>query len=112
MSSIPHLSNSSFPTGLSESKRKRRSYRPEHVPAPWKWRFGESRALRYLGAFIGGFLVLCGARLAGGCTSGHGISGGPQFNVSSWIFFPSFFAAGIVTAFVLFGKEGRRHVQD
>ena len=89
-----------------------RSHESEHVPALWKWRFGESRGLRYFGAFVGGFLVLFGARMAGGCTSGHGISGGLQFSVSSWIFFASFFSAGLATAFVLFGKEGRRHVRD
>jgi len=82
----------------------------ERVPELWAWRFGPSAALRYLGAFVGGVLVLVGARLAGGCTSGHGISGGLQFAVSSWIFFVSFFLAGIGTAFVMFGKEGRRHV--
>ena len=98
--------------GAAVSALLSRSYQPEHVPALWKWRFGESRTVRYLGAFFGGFLVLFGARLAGGCTSGHGISGGLQLSVGSWIFFASFFAAGLVTAFVLFGKEGRRHVQD
>ena len=34
-------------------------------------------------AFAGGFLMLFGARLAGGCTSGHGISGMPLLNVLS-----------------------------
>jgi uncharacterized membrane protein YedE/YeeE len=87
-----------------------RSFRVERVPALWKWRCGESRLLRYFGAFVGGFLVLFGARLAGGCTSGHGISGALQFSLSSWVFFASFFTAGIATAFIIFGKEGRRHV--
>ena len=34
-------------------------------------------------AFAGGFLMLFGARLGGGCTSGHGISGMPLLNVLS-----------------------------
>src|SRR5208282_2930095 len=34
-----------------------------------------SASRRYLEAFLGGFLVIFGARLAGGCTSGHIISG-------------------------------------
>ena len=54
--------------------------------------------------------MLFGARMAGGCTSGHGISGGLQLAVSSWAFFIAMFASGLVTAFVLFGKEGRNHV--
>jgi uncharacterized membrane protein YedE/YeeE len=82
----------------------------ERVPELWAWRFGPVASFRYLGAFVGGVLVLFGARLAGGCTSGHGISGGLQFAISSWIFFASFFLAGIATAFALFGTEGRRHV--
>jgi len=84
--------------------------RVERVPEVWAARFGAGRWTRYLGAFIGGILILFGARMAGGCTSGHGISGGLQLSVSSWLFFFSFFSAGIVTAFILFGKEGRNYV--
>ncbi len=82
----------------------------EHVPELWKQRFGPSRTLRYLGAFVGGVILMYGARLADGCTSGHGISGSLQLAASSWAFMVSFFASGIVTAFVLYGKAGRSHV--
>lgn len=87
-----------------------RSYKVERVPDLWAWRFGPARAERYIAAFPGGILVLFGARLADGCTSGHGISGSLQFAVSSWVFFVSFFLAALATAFVPFGKEGRKHV--
>ena len=53
-------------------------------------------------AFLGGAILLFGARLAGGCTSGHGISGTLQLALSGWIFFPVMFGAGIVTARLLF----------
>jgi len=53
---------------------------------------------RYADAFIGGFLILFGARLAGGCTSGHIISGMTQLAVSSTIFAAAVFAGGIGTA--------------
>jgi hypothetical protein len=43
-----------------------------------------------------------GARWAGGCTSGHGISGTLQLAVSSWLATLSFFAGGIVTALLLY----------
>jgi hypothetical protein len=46
-----------------------------------------------------------GARLAGGCTSGHGISGSLQLALSGWVFFASVFVSGILTALMLFGKE-------
>lgn len=53
---------------------------------------------RYVNAFLGGVLILFGARLAGGCTSGHIISGITQLSVASIIFAVGVFAAGIVTA--------------
>jgi uncharacterized membrane protein YedE/YeeE len=44
-----------------------------------------------------------GARWAGGCTSGHGISGSLQLSVASWVAVFCFFAGGIATAMLLFG---------
>ena len=84
----------------------------ERVPGLWRWRFGASRGVRYLLAFVGGVILLYGARIAGGCTSGHGISGGLQLAVSSWVWIIAMFASGIVTAFLLFGREGAQHVRD
>lgn len=60
---------------------------------------------RYVDAFIGGFLILFGARLAGGCTSGHIISGMTQLAVSSTIFAAAVFAGGIGVAHLI--KAGR-----
>ena len=85
--------------------------RPSYdVPPLWRWRFGERPAHRFAGAFAGGALMVFGARVAGGCTSGHGISGSLQLAVQSWTFIVLAFAAAIATAFVLFGREGRNHV--
>jgi uncharacterized protein len=80
------------------------------VPALWEWRFGPSVRKRFAGAFFGGALMMFGARLAQGCTSGHGISGALQLAVSSWLFVVLLFAAGVTTAFLLYGREGGRHV--
>ena len=77
----------------------------EAVPSVWARAQGPSRAKRYLAAFAGGFLVLFGARLAGGCTSGHAISGGLQLALSSWLFTAAVFAAGIPTAFLLYRSK-------
>ena len=82
----------------------------ETVPVVWEKRFGPSKLLRFGAAFAGGFVMILGARLAGGCTSGHGISGGLQFAASSWLFFAAMFAAGVVTTFALFGMKGRSYV--
>jgi uncharacterized protein len=65
-------------------------------------RFGDSIALRAGVAFGGGLLMAFGARLAGGCTSGHGISGTMQLNVASWIAVICFFIGGIAVAMTLF----------
>ena len=77
----------------------------EPVERLWRARFGASRRKRYLVAFFGGVIVMFGARLAGGCTSGHGISGSLQLALSGWVFFASVFVSGILTALMLFGKE-------
>lgn len=80
-----------------------RSFRFESVPPLWRERFGLSAGGRLLTAFVGGMIILYGARMAGGCTSGHGISGSLQLALSSWVFFLTLFGFGVVTARVLFG---------
>lgn len=82
----------------------------EKVPPLWKQRFGSSVGLRYAAAFLGGALLMLGARIAQGCTSGHAISGALQLAVASWIFVPVFFATAVLVAFAIYGKEGTRHV--
>jgi uncharacterized membrane protein YedE/YeeE len=81
--------------------------RPGAVPASWRRRFGPSPARRHLGAFLGGALMMFGARMAKGCTSGHGISGTMQLAASSWAFTPLMFGSAIATRRLLFGKEPR-----
>lgn len=51
-------------------------------------------------SFMGGFLVIFGARFAGGCTSGHAISGGIQLAASGYLFMAGVFLSGIPTAFI------------
>ena len=76
------------------------------VPPIWARRFGPSRARRYAGAFAGGALAMFGARMAKGCTSGHGISGSLQLAGSSLLFTPLMGLAAVAVARALFG--GRR----
>ncbi len=82
----------------------------QSVPPLWQWRFGANVAIRFAGAFFGGALMMFGARLAQGCTSGHGISGALQLAFSSWIFVVLLFLGGAVTSFIIYGAEGRNHV--
>jgi len=75
----------------------------EWLPPMWEARFGkDSYAMRTVVALVGGVLMAFGARLAGGCTSGHGISGALQLSVGSWIALICFFAGGITTAMLMF----------
>ena len=82
----------------------------EQVPGLWGWRFGTSQRKRHAGAFLGGVIMMLGARIAQGCTSGHAISGILQLSLSSWIFAPVMGVAGMAVAFLIYGKEGRNHV--
>ena len=52
-------------------------------------------------AFVAGFIMLFGARIAGGCTSGHGISGMAQLSAGSTLAVAAMFAGGILTAMLL-----------
>jgi uncharacterized membrane protein YedE/YeeE len=74
----------------------------EWLSPMWVARFGDSVALRAAVAFSGGMLMAFGARLAGGCTSGHGISGTLQLNLASWITVVCIFVGGMAVALPLF----------
>ncbi len=64
--------------------------------------FNSTLVARYLSALFGGVLIGFGARWAGGCTSGHGISGALQLSISSWIAVICFFLGGVATAALIF----------
>lgn len=68
----------------------------------WSHALGSaSAAKRYTVAFAGGFVMLFGARLADGCTSGHGLSGMAQLSVGSTVAVTAMFAGAIATAFLM-----------
>lgn len=76
------------------------------LPAIWYANYGDTPVKRYTVAFIGGFIVLYGARLAGGCTSGHMMSGMMQTAVSGYIFAAGAFAAAVPVAIMMYKREG------
>jgi uncharacterized membrane protein YedE/YeeE len=51
--------------------------------------------------FVGGLLVGAGTRMAGGCTSGHGLCGVSQLQPGSLVATLCFFGAGVITSFAL-----------
>ncbi len=64
----------------------RKEFKLEFLHKNWIKHRGRSKFKRVIWAFIGGFLLIFGARMAGGCTSGHILSGGMQLALSSLSF--------------------------
>ncbi len=93
--------------GAFASARLGRSNKLETVPPIWQERFGSSPVVRAVGAFLGGVVLMFGARMAGGCPSGHGLSGNMQLAVSGLLALVFFLVGGIVTARIVYGKGGR-----
>ncbi len=78
------------------------SFRLQWIPGLWAREFGTALSPRLIVALVGGVFMGFGSRWAGGCTSGHGISGTLQLAVSSWIVAICLFIGGIVTARLFF----------
>lgn len=53
---------------------------------------------RLMMAFAGGLLMGYGAKLARGCTSGQGLTGGATYSISGWLFIACAFAAAYAIA--------------
>ena len=61
------------------------------------WSLGVTGLVVLAGAVVMGY----GARMAGGCTSGHGICGTAQRSKSSWVTTATFMATAVITTLVL-----------
>lgn len=66
---------------------------------------GHTKYKRVIAAFAGGFILIFGARMAGGCTSGHIVSGGMQLAVSSLTFAVFVFAGLLITGKLFYKKK-------
>lgn len=75
------------------------------APEVWRQRFGDDPVLRYVTVFFAGVLVLFGARLAGGCTSGHMMSGMMQTSLSGYLFAAGAFAVGVPAAVLVYKRK-------
>ena len=82
----------------------RKDFKIQLIHTGWAKTEGSSPVKRIVWAFIGGFIMLIGARMAGGCTSGHVISGGMQIAASS-LLFGAFVFAGLLITGKLFYKK-------
>ena len=77
----------------------RKEFRWQFLSSHWRKYRGENRGKRAFWAFLGGFILLFGARMAGGCTSGLILSGSMQLASSGLVF-----AAVVFIAFLVTGK--------
>ncbi len=90
-----------FLAGLIISLIKK-EFRLTLIHKRWKTYRGTSAMKRILWAFAGGFILIFGARMAGGCTSGHILSGGMQLAISSLVFAVFVFAGLLITGKVFY----------
>ncbi|MDP0489075.1 MAG: YeeE/YedE thiosulfate transporter family protein [Fusobacterium sp. JB021] len=95
--------------GFVASRLKSKTHKEEDksIPKVWEDKFGKSHVKRYLASFLGGIFVLFGARLAGGCTSGHMMSGMMQTSLSGYLFTFGTFIVAIPVAIILY-KGGKK----
>lgn len=73
----------------------------------WVDRFGSSVPRRWIMVFVGAALMEIGAVIAGGCTSGMGVSGTMQLSPQGVFFIIGCFGAGIATALVLYARKAK-----
>lgn len=83
----------------------RKEFKFQMMHRTWKEFRGDSVTERIVWAFVGGFILIFGARMAGGCTSGHIISGGMQIAVSSLVFAVFVFAGLLITGKIFYKKR-------
>lgn len=74
----------------------------------WEAAFPGGVKSRAAAVFAGGFLIMLGALLGGGCTTGAFMAGFPTLSVGSFAMGMTFFGVGMGTAFVLYWGRWRK----
>ncbi len=82
-----------------------KTFRISLIPSGWKKYKNNSVLSRLLWSFVSGFVMIIGARLAGGCTSGHFMSGMSQMAISSMIFGAVVLVSVIITGRLFYNVE-------
>ena len=86
-----------------------KEFKPALIHDNWRKHKGNLPWKRAVWAFIGGFILIFGARMAGGCTSGHILSGGMQLAFSSLTFAVVVFSSFMLVGAMFYGKaEGEK----
>lgn len=82
-----------------------KTFRVQLIYERWQEYKGRSKSKRVLYSLLGGFLLIFGARMAGGCTSGHIISGGMQLAISSYVFAIFTFIGFLATGYLFYTRH-------
>lgn len=81
------------------------TFRWRLIQERWEEYKGESKSRRIVWAFVGGVILIFGARMADGCTSGHIITGGMQFAASSYVFAIFTFIGFLITGYLFYTRN-------
>ena len=76
-----------------------------YVPERFEKRFGPSKSFRFLISFIGGFIMVIGARIAGGCASWWGISSSSKLDLAGISTLAFFLMGAIIMNYFFYGKK-------
>jgi uncharacterized membrane protein YedE/YeeE len=82
-----------------------KTFRISYIPFAWKKYKNASIVSRMVWSFVAGFFMIIGARLAGGCTSGHFLSGVSQLAISSLIFATTTMVALLITGKLFYNTK-------
>ena len=85
-----------------------KTFRFSLIPTAWKEYKNNSVLSRLLWSFFAGFIMIIGARLAGGCTSGHFMSGMSQMAISAMIFGGVVMVTLVVTGRLFYNVKGKK----
>lgn len=78
------------------------------VPPSWRNRFGHEEWKRAVGVSIGSFIMIFGARMAGGCASGHILSGTFQMAASGVYFGVVVIITAVIAARIIYGNASEK----
>ena len=85
-----------------------KSFRFSIMPSAWKTYKNNSVLSRLFWSFVSGFTMIIGARMAGGCTSGHFMSGMSQLAISSMIFGTVVMLSLVITGKLFYNTKGKK----
>jgi len=84
-----------------------KTFRFSLIPTGWKVYKNNSILSRLFWSFVSGFVMIIGARLAGGCTSGHFMSGMSQMAISAIIFGAVVMITLVITGKLFYNTKGK-----